>query len=202
MLPSKISPTISPFALIDRRSAVAADDVVGRDEVERRRQIELPRAFTQLSGHLVRRLLPVLVAAHVQARELRERLDAPAVLHVTLDLPVRQAQRERAVRIRGRRRAWRTRPARSCRRRRARRARTSLSYLSAQSRARGSMSRASSMNGSVDAAMAAWPPASSACARPRHPAWCRRRAPRRAPSASSASSSLTTADGRRRACRA
>ena len=44
MFPSKMMPTISPVAIDDRRPRIAADDVVGRDEVHRRRRDRAPLA--------------------------------------------------------------------------------------------------------------------------------------------------------------
>ena len=92
MLPSKISPTSSPRALITGDPLLPPTMSLVVTKLYGVLRLSVARAFAQLSGILVRRLHAVLVGAHVEAAELCERIDPLAVLDVALDGAVRQAQ--------------------------------------------------------------------------------------------------------------
>ena len=89
------------FALLvdDRRPAVAADDVVGADEVERRLQVERGLVLDPARAEVVGRLVLVLRRTRVEAGVVGVRRDLLAVFHVALHRAVRQAQRAGGVRV-------------------------------------------------------------------------------------------------------
>ena len=96
MLPSKMMPTNSPCAVDDRAAGVAADDVGGADEVERRRQVRAcPSWSTQRGGRSNGGVVLVLAARCVQAGEGGLERDLLAVLLVALHDAEGQPQRER-----------------------------------------------------------------------------------------------------------
>src|SRR5262245_44297994 len=72
----------------DRAARVAADDVRGADEVERRRQVELCPALDPPGREVERRLVVVVLRPGVEALERRVRGHPLAVLLVALDRAV------------------------------------------------------------------------------------------------------------------
>ncbi len=100
MLPSKISPTSSPRALMtgDPLLPPTMSLVVTKSNGVFR--FSVARALAHDLRILVGRLHAVLVGADVEAAELRERFDLLAIVHVALHRAVRQPQGERRVGIR------------------------------------------------------------------------------------------------------
>ncbi len=77
------------FRIDHRRAAIAADDVVGADEVVRDGEVQLPAGLGPAFRILVWWFDAVLVGTHVEPAEVGEWCDRLAILWIALDAPVR-----------------------------------------------------------------------------------------------------------------
>src|SRR6185369_14205687 len=84
-----------------RRSRIAADDVVGRHEVEGRRHVDLRALLVEARREPERRLIVEPGRPIVQTRECRLVRRLRPVHRIAADFAVRETQGERRVRIRG-----------------------------------------------------------------------------------------------------
>ena len=99
MLPSKMIPTNSPSRFTTGLAGIAADDVGGADEVERRGEIELPFPLFPNCGQFERFLVLMGLGVFECAAQRRGPGNLLARFRVPLGLTKSQAKREGGIRI-------------------------------------------------------------------------------------------------------